>query len=638
MRAIVAGKKGEPSTIGRYEIRGELGRGVMGVVYEAWDPVLHRTIALKTVRAIAPSRAEREAWEQRFLTEARASARLSHPGIVIVHDVGRDAESDLLYMALEHLRGETLAEKIASGRPLPWREALRIVGRVADALHHAHLQGVVHRDVKPANIMITTSGEPKILDFGIARLDAGALTMPGDVVGTPLYMSPEQAAGRTLDARSDLFSLGAIAWALLTGRNPFEGPNVAAILARVVHRYPAPPSELVPGIPPEVDEIVSRCMAKAPEDRYPNGRALAEDVEDVLAGRTPRHRKDLPDRSGERTRVSLPPGAEEELPVSGDEASARATAPGGRRRGRGWARLALLAILLAAAGVYFRLHPEDVMLWAALGRGAARTGAAEAIGQLLTRARAAVTNEPTTGAPSPAVSAEALAPASSSSAPPSPEAGASVGPGAEPAPTDQPPETTAGEEHAGSVEMGSNQAPGEVATAAEQPMAGARSLEESGPLPSGPGSSPATPETPSPPATGEPPAGEEAAASPSATPSAPTEKGAVPRRSGPTAFLSIGFEHHLKSGTLEVWVDGRRVARETLDSRVTKKLLLLEARKGSVQQTLRLEPGKHEVRVRVRSGQESKTASSAAVFRAGGTRRLEVQISRLSGKVSLEWK
>ncbi len=355
-------KKTDPPKIGRYEIRRELGRGVMGVVYQAWDPALGRTIALKTIKPVADSAAEREAWETRFLTEARAAARLSHSAIVVVHDVGRDSDTGVLYIALEYLEGETLAEKIGPGRPLPWQEAFRIVSRVARALHHAHGQGVVHRDIKPANIMILRSGEPKILDFGIARLDAGALTNPGDLFGTPLFMSPEQAAGHDLDARSDIFSLGAVAWALLTGRSPFEATSVPTILARVIHRHPAPPSALVPSIPSQVDLIVARAMAKAPEERYPDGRCFAEDVEDALAGRPPRHRAEWsPRRTGERTLASVASDdtALPSLELRGDHPPAGSTPT--RRRGL---RLVLVLLLLASAGTYLHQHPNDRSFWA----------------------------------------------------------------------------------------------------------------------------------------------------------------------------------------------------------------------------------------------------------------------------------
>src|SRR5262249_37384170 len=247
--------------IGRYEVRKELGRGTMGVVYEAYDPALGRVIALKTIQApLAASRAEREEYERRFLAEARTAARLSHSGIGVVHDVARGSEhEELLYIALEYLHGRTLAEVAAAG-PMPWREALRLVGRVAQALHYAHAQGVVHRDVKPANIMVLDSGEPKIMDFGIAKLDSAALTSTGQFFGTPLFMSPEQALGQPVDARTDLFSLGSVASLLLCGQPPFQADSVPAILTRVAYQPPRPLRELAPEVPPEVEYVVARAM------------------------------------------------------------------------------------------------------------------------------------------------------------------------------------------------------------------------------------------------------------------------------------------------------------------------------------------------------------------------------------------
>jgi serine/threonine protein kinase len=281
-----------PGRLGRYEIEAELGRGMMGVVYRAQDPELHRTVALKTVRlAWAISDEEKETFEQRFLNEARVAARLSHPGIVVVHDVGRDAPSGTLYIALEFLEGRTLAEVTAGGAMLPWRDALRLVVRVAEALAHAHERGIVHRDVKPANIMLLPSGDPKIMDFGIAKLPTAHLTAAGEFFGTPSYMSPEQAASGSVDGRSDLFSLGAVLYLLLTGRRAFDAPGVTAILTKLASEDPLPPTRLVPGLPADVDYLVARALAKKPADRFPDGRAFAEDANDVLEGRPPRHRE-----------------------------------------------------------------------------------------------------------------------------------------------------------------------------------------------------------------------------------------------------------------------------------------------------------------------------------------------------------
>ena len=284
---------GPPATIGRYDIRREIGRGMMGVVYEALDTVLGRTIALKAIQLAFPvTPHEREEFERRFFAEAQIAARLSHPNIVVVHDVGRDPESGTLFIALEHLEGQPLSALVTPGSPLPWPEALRIAQRVAEALHHAHGQGVVHRDVKPANIVLLASGEPKILDFGIARLaqEQGNLTPGKHFFGTPLYMSPEQALGRAVDGRSDLFALGAVLYFLLLGRAAFAAENIPTILVRVVRQYPPLPSFLRPEIPAAVDDIVARATAKDPAHRYPDGKSMAEDIEDVLAGRAARHR------------------------------------------------------------------------------------------------------------------------------------------------------------------------------------------------------------------------------------------------------------------------------------------------------------------------------------------------------------
>jgi len=281
-----------PSRLGRYEIEAEVGRGMMGVVYRALDPELHRTVALKAVRlAWAISDEEMRTFEQRFLNEARVAARLSHPAIVTVHDVGRDPQGGTLYIALEFLEGRTLAEATAGGASLPWREALRLVERVAEALAHAHERGIVHRDVKPANIMLLPSGDPKIMDFGIAKLPTAQLTAAGEFFGTPSYMSPEQAASETVDGRSDLFSLGAVLYLLLTGRRAFDAAGVPGILARVAAEDPEPPTRIVPGLPPDVDYLVARALAKKPADRFADGHAFAGDVRDVLEGRPPRHRE-----------------------------------------------------------------------------------------------------------------------------------------------------------------------------------------------------------------------------------------------------------------------------------------------------------------------------------------------------------
>src|SRR5437867_3511001 len=368
--------------IGRYEIRKELGRGMMGVVYEAHDPALGRTIALKTISlALGGSPREREEYERRFLAEARIAARLSHPGIVVVHDVGRDAEKGILFIALEHLHGRTLAQIAEEGRP-DWREALRIVARVAEALEYAHAHRVVHRDIKPANIMVLPSGLPKIMDFGIAKLETGHHTATGQFMGTPLYMAPEQALGQPVDGRTDVFSLGSVAYTLLTGRPPFEAPNVPGVLTRVAYQEPKPMSELVRGLPADVEYVVARAMAKAPADRYSAARLFAEDIEDVLAGRPPRHRAGwtMP-RAGERTIASgrlETPVLDQELQLIPDEEALSPPPPRRRRR----PRAALLTLLLAAAAAYFYLRAAARSFWRAMLDSPPALGVAATVGEL----------------------------------------------------------------------------------------------------------------------------------------------------------------------------------------------------------------------------------------------------------------
>jgi serine/threonine-protein kinase len=348
-----------PQSFGRYEIEEEIGRGMMGVVYKARDPLLGRTVALKTVElAFTIAEAERTVFEQRFLSEARLAAQLSHPNIVVVHDVGGAPGTGTLFIAFEFLKGRTLDELTTEGSTMDWREALRIAARVGRGLHHAHSQGVVHRDIKPSNIMVLPSGEPKIMDFGIAKAPMSQLTAAGEFFGTPAYMSPEQACGAKVDGRSDVFSLGAVLYRLLTGRRAFEGDSVPAILGRVASEAPEPPSSIVPGLPPELDTIIARALAKRPEERYPDGLTFAEDVEDVLQGRPLRVREGLVagavgDRTLVRRRAGNAPAA---LPGRAPGATSLVLRLSDRVGAGGF--LAIAGLVLAAL-LLARLAPKD---------------------------------------------------------------------------------------------------------------------------------------------------------------------------------------------------------------------------------------------------------------------------------------
>jgi eukaryotic-like serine/threonine-protein kinase len=343
--------------VGRYEIRRELGRGTMGIVYLADDPALQRPVALKTIDiAFQVPAAERAGFEHRFGVEARVAGRLSHPGIVVVHDVGRDADTGVMYMALEYLDGRTLADLTAAGEPVPWREALGIVAKLARALHHAHENGVVHRDMKPANVMVSQSGEPKIMDFGIAKSPHIELTSAGQLFGTPLYMSPEQALGQPVDGRSDLFALGSIAYMLLTGQQAFRADNVFQVLARVAQEQPTPATELQPTLPHDVDVFLARALAKSPAARYQDGLAMARDAESLIDGRplTPaadehEHDSPLSDLVADPPAPALPETLA--LPPGG-------TAPAVARPSFPTRLVAAAAVLLLAASAAFLLRPR----------------------------------------------------------------------------------------------------------------------------------------------------------------------------------------------------------------------------------------------------------------------------------------
>jgi len=261
------------SGFGRYEIMGELGKGSMGVVYRAYDPQLGRPIALKVLRQ---DRITSEAFVLRFLREGKAIGRLSHPNIVNVYDIGQGRGT--IYLAMELIEGETLGQVMEKKR-LSVEEMVSLGIQVAETLDYAHQKGIVHRDVKPGNIILQSNGKIKITDFGIAHLEDPSMphqTQTGEILGTPAYMSPEQFSSQTIDGRSDLFSLGIILYELATGKRPFEGKNLAAIFSSVTLETPVAPAKLNPEISQDLSEIIMKCLNKRPEDRFGRGNALAE--------------------------------------------------------------------------------------------------------------------------------------------------------------------------------------------------------------------------------------------------------------------------------------------------------------------------------------------------------------------------
>jgi serine/threonine protein kinase len=264
------------ASIGRYEILGEIGRGAMGVVYKARDPHIDRIVAIKTISLFDLEPADEQEYRERFQQEARTAGRLSHPGIVAVFDVGVDPETNAPYIVMEYIAGSSLTKVLADDRgKLPLSPALQMVEEVAEALDYAHSEGVTHRDVKPANILLTPEGRAKLADFGIARLDQSHLTLPGRLMGSPAYMAPEQMRGEEVDGRSDLFALGVVLYRLSTGYRPFQGNSTATVCYKLLRQDPLPPSALNSDLPPELDEFLSRAMAKDPDLRFQTGKEMA---------------------------------------------------------------------------------------------------------------------------------------------------------------------------------------------------------------------------------------------------------------------------------------------------------------------------------------------------------------------------
>jgi eukaryotic-like serine/threonine-protein kinase len=262
--------------LGRYEIVAELGQGAMGIVYRAIDPILNRVVAIKTIN-MALKHDEIAEYEARFYQEAQAAGGLNHPNIVTVYDIGKSGA--MAYMAMEFLEGVELQAILAPGAALAVMQAVEIAMQVADGLAYAHEHDVIHRDVKPANIMIIHGGLAKITDFGIARMRAArVVTQTGVVLGSPKYMSPEQVLGKRAEARSDIFSLGAVLYEMLTGKAPFVGADVNAMMFQTLNLVPPPPSTFNPDVPSMLDLIVAKMIAKAPDDRYFSARELVADL------------------------------------------------------------------------------------------------------------------------------------------------------------------------------------------------------------------------------------------------------------------------------------------------------------------------------------------------------------------------
>jgi len=272
--------------LGKFVIKGVLGRGAMGTVYDGWDPQIDRRVAIKTVKLQVDADDE-EATEglARFKREAQAAGRLSHENIVGVFDYGETDE--IAYIVMEFVEGRSLKTLVDPGLPLPPEQAAELMLQVLSGLDYSHRRGVVHRDIKPANVMLTLEGKVKLADFGIAKITSSSMTSVGVILGTPAYMPPEQFLGEPAESRSDIYAAGAMLFHMLTGKRPYEG-NPTSIMQRVLNAPGPPhPSERAIGLSPAWDRVIDRAMARRPEDRFETAAAFAEGIRQALSGAAP---------------------------------------------------------------------------------------------------------------------------------------------------------------------------------------------------------------------------------------------------------------------------------------------------------------------------------------------------------------
>ena len=296
------------SKLGRFEIAGVLGEGAMGIVYLAHDPQIERPVALKTLKSETTAGAYGKELESRFLKEAKLAGRLSHPNVVTIYEAGSDR--GVAYIAMEYVEGEPLTRSRSRTTGPSAREGIAVVRQVALALEHAHARGVLHRDIKPGNILITRDGQVKVADFGIGKLLTASadLTRTGQMIGSPAYMSPEQVRGDKLDGRSDLFSLGVVLYELLTGVRPFPGDSITTLVYQILHTEPRDPLLVRSDLPPSTSEVFARLLAKAPENRPGDARKFLGQLEKIEQGlsRADRTVPMLPPSSAERPPAATP--------------------------------------------------------------------------------------------------------------------------------------------------------------------------------------------------------------------------------------------------------------------------------------------------------------------------------------------
>ncbi|HPW29370.1 MAG TPA: serine/threonine-protein kinase [Rhodoferax sp.] len=351
------------SRLGKYTIRRELGKGAMGVVYEGFDPLIERTVAIKTILPTQLNGDEAANVLARFKREAQAAGRLNHPGIVAVYDYGEEIADDdhtmvageqalarqrVAYIAMEFVKGRELRDFFEANERFALKDVERLMGEILDALAHAHAHGVVHRDIKPANLIVLADGKVKIADFGIARVEKSELTQVGTVMGTPAYMSPEQFMGQPVDGRSDIFSCGVILYQFLTGEKPFTG-NSTTIMFKVLHEEPLAPSLLNVALPAAFDLVVKKAMAKNPDERYQSAQEFAQAIKTTLSAPAPVAAGAATDP--DRTELSMPPVAPVVPKVTPAPARAAEPTPAVPQGGQPKARSSATLVAAALAGI-----------------------------------------------------------------------------------------------------------------------------------------------------------------------------------------------------------------------------------------------------------------------------------------------
>jgi serine/threonine-protein kinase len=257
-----------PDKFGRYEVLMEVGDGAMGRVYTAWDPAVGRVVAVKTVKRELLTRETAPEYLRRFRNETIAVGALSHPAIVAVYDVGED------YLVMEYVEGRTLQAILRERGRLEPEEVLAILAPVADAIDLAHRRSIVHRDIKPANVMVQADGQPKLMDFGVAKVETSVMTATGQILGSPTYMAPEQIAGQPVTGLADVYALGVVAYEMLTGRPPFYGKTITQVIYHVMHGLATPPQRLNASLPGRYDDVFAKVLQKDPVQRYETAGAF----------------------------------------------------------------------------------------------------------------------------------------------------------------------------------------------------------------------------------------------------------------------------------------------------------------------------------------------------------------------------